>query len=131
MLWVSLLIICVFGGLTIYFHNATFIKWKPTAVYWLFAGAYAGSEYFGAKNLARRMMDGQIAMDATAWRRLNGLFAMFFAALGALNLIVAYRFDEQTWVRFKIFGSTGLLVVFIIAISFWLARHAKETQPSE
>ncbi|MGE0385446.1 MAG: septation protein A [Gammaproteobacteria bacterium] len=126
MLLASTALLVVLGGITLILHDPVFIKWKPTAVYGLFAIAFVGSEWLTGKSLIRRAMESQIVLEDRHWRRLNLAWAGFFATLGALNLIVAYSFDEQTWVRFKVFGLFGLMLLFVLAQSVWLMRHARE-----
>lgn len=126
MLWVSLAIITVFGGATIYFHNETFIKWKPTVLYWFFGAALLISQALFKKNLIRLMMEKQIMLPDPLWQRLNLVWAGFFAAMGVLNLYVAYSFSTAIWVNFKLFGFTGLMFAFIIAQSMFLSKHIKD-----
>lgn len=126
MLWVSLGVVTVFGGATLVLHNATFIKWKPTVLYWLFGVVLLGSVVVVRKNLIRAMMEQQVSLPETMWGRLNLVWALFFLVMGCLNLYVAYNFDTDVWVNFKLFGSMGLMVVFILAQSVWLARHMQE-----
>ena len=109
MMWVSLAIIVVFGGATLLLHDETFIKWKPTVLYWLFAVTLIGSVVGWRKNLIRAMMEKQVTMPDAMWARLNVAWAAFFAAMGVLNLYVAYQFSTDTWVNFKLFGSMGLI----------------------
>ena len=115
MQWLSLLIIGVFGGATLIFHNETFIKWKPTVLYWLFGVVLLGSVVFVRKNIIRAMMEQQVSLPEPMWGRLNLVWALFFLVMGCLNLYVAYNFDTDVWVNFKLFGSMGLMVVFILA----------------
>ncbi len=126
MLWVSLAIITVFGGATIYFHNETFIKWKPTVLYWFFGAALLIGQALFRKNLIRMMMEKQIMLPDPLWQRLNLIWAGFFAAMGVLNLYVAYSFSTAIWVNFKLFGFTGLMFAFIIAQSMFLSKHIKD-----
>ncbi|WP_455280754.1 septation protein A [Cupriavidus necator] len=126
MQWVSLLIIAVFGGATLVLHNETFIKWKPTVLYWMFAAALLGSVIGWRKNLIRAMMEKQVSLPELVWARLNLAWAGFFGAMGVLNLYVAYQFSTDIWVNFKLFGSMGLMLVFIVAQSVWLSRHMPE-----
>lgn len=128
MLWVSLVIITVFGGATIYFHNETFIKWKPTVLYWGFGVALLLSNAFFGKNLIRLMMEKQVALPEPVWTRLNLSWALFFVGMGLVNLYVAYTFATATWVSFKLFGFTGLMLVFIVGQSLMLSKHLKDTQ---
>lgn len=128
MLWISLVIITLFGGATIYFHNETFIKWKPTVLYWLFGAALLLSRALFGKNLIRLMMEKQIALPDPVWQRLNLSWVAFFMAMGLINLYVAYSFTTAFWVNFKLFGFTGMMFAFIIVQSMFLSKHAKDTQ---
>lgn len=125
---VTLVLIAVLGGATLWLHNEDFIKWKPTVVNWLFAAAFIGSRFVGAKTLVERMMGAAIQLPAAIWRRLNLGWATFFVLLGAANLYVVYHFDTDTWVNFKLFGMMGLTLAFMVAQAFYLARHMK-TEP--
>ena len=127
MLWVSLLIIGVFGGATIYFHNENFIKWKPTVLYWCFAAALLGGQIFMQKNLIRSMMEKQVKLPDVIWQRLNLAWCTFFLAMGVLNLYVAFNFPTATWVNFKLFGGMGLMFAFIIAQSLFLSKYMKDS----
>lgn len=128
MLWVSLVIITVFGGATIYFHNETFIKWKPTVLYWVFGAGLQLSQTLFGKNLIRLMMEKQISLPHAVWQRLSLAWALFFIAMGMLNLYIAYNFATATWVNFKLFGFTGLMFVFVIAQSLFLSKYIKDPQ---
>ncbi len=123
MLWVSLVIIAVFGGATLFFHNPTFIKWKPTALYWMFGVVLLGSAWLLQRNLIRKMLEAQIKLPDPVWGRLNLAWAGFFIAMGLLNLYVAYNFSEAAWVNFKMFGGMGLMLAFVLAQGFYLSRH--------
>ena len=126
MQWAGLVIIGLFGGATLVLQDETFIKWKPTVLYWLFGVVLLGSVVVVRKNLIRAMMEQQVSLPETMWGRLNLVWALFFLVMGCLNLYVAYNFDTDVWVNFKLFGSMGLMVVFILAQSVWLARHMQE-----
>ena len=126
MLWASFAIIVVFGGATLLLHDDVFIRWKPTVLYWLFALVLVVSERFFGRNLIRAMMRAQLQLPASAWARLNWSWAGFFAAMGVLNLYVAFHFTRDQWVNFKLFGITGLMLLFILAQGFYLARHIEQ-----
>ena len=130
MMLFSTLLVLVFGGITLLVRNEAFIQWKPTALNWLFAVAFALAPLFGGKTLVQRMMGAQIALQDKAWRILNRMWVVFFAAMGALNIYVVYRFDEATWVNFKVFGMLGLTIVFVILQGIWLAGQMPKT-PAE
>ena len=127
-LWLSLAIIVVFGGATIYFHNETFIKWKPTVLYWCFATALLFSQIVLKKNLIRTMMEKQMSLPDGIWRRVNLSWVAFFLTMGLLNLYVAFNFSTDNWVNFKLFGSMGLMLVFIVVQSLMLSKYIKEPQ---
>ena len=122
MLWVSFGIILVFGGATLWLHDESFIKWKPTVLYWFFAGAIFGAALFG-RNLIRGLMDAQMELPEVAWSRLNLSWGGFFAIMGLVNLWVAFNYSTDDWVNFKLFGSMGLMLVFVIAQGMMLSRY--------
>ncbi len=123
MQWVSLVVIVLFGGATIIAHNDTFIKWKPTVLYWLMGGALLiGWVGFG-KNLLKSVMGSQIQLPEDGWRVMNWSWIGFFAVMGALNIWVAYNYDTDTWVNFKLFGGMGLMFAFVIAQAIYMSRH--------
>ena len=128
MLWVSLALVVVFGGATLILHDETFIKWKPTILYWLFAGTLFGSAQFFGKNLIRAMLGEQVQLPEPLWVRLNYAWIGFFAVMGVLNLWVAFNFSTDTWVSFKLFGGMGLMIVFIVLQGVVLARYLPEEQ---
>ncbi len=131
MQWVSLVMILVFGSLTIFLHDKTFIQLKPTALYWLFSGALLISAQFFQKNWIQVLMGKQITLKESSaksvWHQVNMAWATFFFLMGALNLYIAFEYSEEIWVNFKLFGSTGLLVVFVILQGVWLTRHMEHS----
>lgn len=126
MLWMSLVLIVVFGGATLVFHDATFIKWKPTILYWLFSASLLLSAVAFNKNLIRTLMEAQIRLPDEIWSRLNAAWIGFFTLMGFLNLYVAFEFPEATWVKFKLFGGMGLMLLFVIAQSMVLGKYIEE-----
>ena len=122
MLWVSLGIIVVFGGATLWLHDEAFIKWKPTVLYWIFAAIILGATLFG-RNVIKSLMGTQMELPDAAWSRLNASWGGFFAFMGVANLLVAFNFSTDTWVNFKLFGSLGLMLVFVIGQSMMLAKY--------
>jgi intracellular septation protein len=126
MLWVSLVLVVVLGGLTIYFHSDTFIKWKPSVLYWAMGLAFwLGPLMFG-KNLLRLLLGEQLELPSKVWHRLNFAWVAFFGIMGFLNIWVAYTFSTGTWVNFKLFGSLGLMLVFTVAQGLYLQRFMKD-----
>lgn len=126
MLWVSLVIVSVFGGATLFFHDPTFIKWKPTVLYWLVALTLGISALVFRRNLIRRMLETQLSLPDEVWSRLNLAWAGFFGFMGALNLLVAFRFSEEIWVNFKLFGGMGLMLLFVLGQGLFLSKHLPE-----
>jgi intracellular septation protein len=128
MLWVSLAIITVFGGMTLIFHNETFIKWKPTVLYWALATGLAGSTLFFRKNMIRTLLAEQIDAPEFVWQRLNWSWIGFFAFMGLANLAVAFAFNLSTeiWVNFKLFGGIGLMLVFAVIQGLMLSKYIEE-----
>ncbi|MEJ6001716.1 septation protein A [Paucibacter soli] len=123
MLWISLGLVVTLGGATVWFHNETFIKWKPTGLYWGMALVFLLSDKLMGKNLLKSMLGEEIQMPAAIWSRLNLAWVGFFAAMGVLNLYVAYNFSTSSWANFKVFGSTGLMLVFTLAQGLYMGRH--------
>lgn len=122
--WLSLVVIVVFGGATLYLHDETFIKWKPTVLYWLFAIILLAGRLF-KRNFIRQLMGSQLQLPETAWNKINTSWAIFFIIVGIINVYVAFsgHFTTEQWGTFKVFGMTLLLVVFAIGQSLWLSKH--------
>ena len=123
MLWVSLGVIVVFGGATLVLQDDTFIKWKPTVLYWLFSATLALSAMAFRKNLIRAMMEKQVTLPDPVWNKLLASWIAFFVVMGALNLFVAYNYSSDAWVNFKLFGGIGLMLVFVVLQALMLARY--------
>lgn len=119
---ITLAVVVIFGGATLYFENEMFIKWKPTVANWLFAAAFLLSEFIGKRNLVRRMMEANVELEDSVWTRLNASWVVFFLAMGVLNLYVVYNFDTETWVNFKLFGLMGLTALFVVGQALYLYR---------
>jgi len=126
MLWVSLVLIVIFGSATLIFHSETFIKWKPTVLYGVFALSLALAPRLSGRNLIRLMMQSQLELPDLVWARLNQMWALFFTAMGLANAWIANTYDTDTWVNFKLFGTLGLMLVFVLAQGVYLSRHMKE-----
>ncbi len=125
MLWVSLVLVVVLGGLTIYLRSETFIKWKPSILYWVMGIAFWLSPLLFQRNLLKALLGEQLDLPARIWHRLNFAWVAFFGIMGFLNLGVAYYFSTATWVNFKLFGAMGLMVLFTLAQGLYLSRHLK------
>lgn len=126
-------LVLALGGATLLLKDPMFVKWKPTVVNWLFAVAFLGSRFIGQKTLLERMLGGQLELPASVWVKLTLAWAIFFFAMGAANLYVAFTFDENTWVNFKLFGMLGLTLAFVLAQAAYMSRHLKldDTPPEK
>jgi intracellular septation protein len=128
-LWVSLAMFVVFGGLTIYLHDEDFIKWKLSIVYWLFGAILLLSDLLFKKNLMRKSMGEIIDLPDLIWSRLNLAWIAFFTFMGVLNWYLAFvlfKGNTDAWVSFKAFGATAIMFVFIVAQTIYLSRHIKD-----
>jgi intracellular septation protein len=126
MQWVTLAVIIIFGGLTLYLHDEQFIKWKPTVINWLFGAAFLTSQLLGQQTAIERVLSSNLTLPQPVWRRLNLLWVLFFLTMGGANWYVMSHFDRDTWVNFKLFGMLGLTVIFIVLQSFYLSRYMAE-----
>ena len=126
MQWVSLGVIVLFGGATLLAQDENFIKWKPTVLYWLMGAALMVGQLVLRKNLIKSLMGGQVQLPDHAWNTLNWAWSGFFAAMGGLNLWIAYHFDTDTWVNFKMFGGLGLMLLFILVQAVYMSRFMQE-----
>ena len=125
MLWISLGLVTVLGGATVWFHNETFIKWKPSVLYWAMGLSFWVSQFVFRKNLLQTLIGEQLELPPAIWQRLNWAWIGFFAAMGVLNLAVAYTLSTAAWVNFKLFGGLGLMLLFTLAQGLYLSRHVK------
>ena len=128
MLWVSLVLVTVFGGMTLIFQDETFIKWKPTILYWVFAGTMAFAALVLKKNPIKAMLGEQMTLPEPVWGKVNLSWIAFFLFMGALNLIVAFNFSTDIWVDFKLFGGMGLLLLFVLGQGLMLSKYVEDKQ---
>ena len=126
MQWISLGVIVVFGGLTLMLHDEAFIKWKPTILYWLFAGGLLVARLMG-RNLMKKFMGAQMSLPNPVWERVNRMWILYFMVMGALNLWVAYSWSTDIWVNFKLFGTLGMTLLFVLLQGIYLSRFLKES----
>jgi intracellular septation protein len=126
MLWISLGLVTVLGGATIYFHSENFIKWKPTVLYWVMGGALLFGQLVLKKNGIKSLMGSQMTLPDAVWRVVNLSWVGFFAVMGLLNLWVAFTFSTGTWVNFKLFGGLGLMLLFVLVQAVYLNKHIKQ-----
>lgn len=125
MLWVSLGLVTLLGGATIYFHSESFIKWKPTVLYWVMGGALLIGQLVFNKNGIKSLMGAQMSLPDAIWQRVNLSWVGFFAMMGVLNLWVAFNFSTSAWVNFKLFGGIGLMFAFVAVQAVYLNKHIK------
>ena len=131
MLWISLALVVVLGGLTVWLHSETFIKWKPTGLYWAMGLSFLVSQTLLGKNLLKLMIGEQLQLPEPVWKRLGLAWVVFFAAMGVINLWVAYNFSTAAWVNFKLFGGIGLMLLFTLAQGVYINRHLPQTRPDD
>lgn len=124
---ITLALILVLGGLTLILQDENFIKWKPTIVNWGFALVFLGSHYIGTKPIIRRMMDQAIQLPDVIWVRLSAMWVVFFVLSGIVNLYVAFNYDTDTWVDFKLFGLMGMTLVFIVLQGLYISRYMQSS----
>lgn len=129
---VTLAVFSVFGGMTLYFHNPIFVKWKPSIIFWIFGSALLVTQFFG-KPLIQRMLEGLLEGQAhsvppTVWKRLNIAWSLFFLLLGTINIYIAYNFSTEFWVNFKVYGIMSCLLIFSVLQSLCLARYMTDTK---
>ncbi len=115
-------LISILGGTTLWLHDANFIKWKPSILYGLLSGALLFFQFFKKKNLVKNLMGKQIHLTEKGWDQISITSAVFFGVLGALNLYIAFNFSESTWVNFKLFGITGLIMCYAVLIGILASR---------
>ncbi len=130
MLWITLALVIVLGGATIWFHNPIIIKWKPSIAYWALGISFWFSRAVLHRDLLQEMLSAEMQLPAPIWQRLNLAWTTFLALMGILNLYVAYAFSTETWASFKVFGATGLMLLFSIGQVLYLSRHIK-AQPED
>jgi intracellular septation protein len=125
---VAFILLLIFGGMTLWLHDAEFLKWKVSLVNWLFAGIFFASQLFGTP-IIQRLMASNLSLPRLVWQRLNALWGLFFLVLGCLNYFVMHHYSTEVWVEFKVFGILGLTVVFIIIQAIYLYPHLKTDSP--
>ncbi len=128
MQWVSLILIVVFGGATIWFNDPHFIMWKPTLLFWASAVAI-GTGLLLKKNGLKMLMGKELSLPEPVWQRLAWAWLVFFVLMGCLNLAVAHYYSLEQWITYKTFGAMGLMLVFVLAQGFYMSKHLPpETQ---
>ncbi len=120
---ITLVIVLLFGSSTLLLHNDLFIKWKPTAIYWIFAIVFLGSHFISKKPLIQKLLDNKMSLPSNVWSRLNISWVLFFAIMGVANIYVLYHFSTNAWVNFKLFGTLGLTIVFLVLQAVYMAKY--------
>lgn len=130
--FITLIVFIIFGGMTLYFHNPIFVKWKPTVIFWIFGIVFLGSQFIGSKPLIQRMLEGvlekqntgsAIAVPRAVWKKLNLAWTVFFILIGTVNLYVAYTYSTETWVNFKLYGILSLVMLFSLAQAVCISNY--------
>lgn len=125
---VTLALVVVMGGATLYLHDEQYLKWKFSIIEWLFGIVFLGSQFIGKKTFIERMMSGNLTLPALIWKRLNLSWAGFFISVGFINVYVMYHYNTDDWVTFKTFIAPGLMVVFIVLQMVFLYKYVPETE---
>jgi intracellular septation protein len=123
--WLSLAIIVTFGGATLLLHDETFIKWKPTVLYWLFGAILAVGRLVFRRNLIAALLK-DISLPDPVWARVTWTWVAFLAGMGVANLYVASNFPTDTWVNFKVWGGIVLFFLLAVATVASVARYLPE-----
>lgn len=122
-------VVCAFGGATLALRNQLFIQWKPTIFNWALALGFLITRAWSGRTVMERALGGQLQLPPVAWRRLDTLWVANFALVGALNLFVAYRFSEATWVSYKLYSSIGFTLLVTAATVALLMPYLKDDEP--
>lgn len=127
---ITLGVFLFFGGMTLYFHNPIFVKWKPTIIFWIFSIVILSTHFFTHRPLMQRLMENALQDTACvplkAWKKINLTWGFFFIILGSINLYVAYHFSNDVWVNFKFYGVTSAFFILSITQAFYLMRFMNE-----
>ena len=116
-----------FAGLTLYFDNELFIKVKPTVLTLIFAAAIAGGRFIGRNPLAA-LMGSQLRLDYAGWRKLSWLWVAMFVCSAIANEIAWRNLSTDAWVTFKVFGLTGISLVFVVLTLPVIQKHQQQDQ---
>lgn len=125
---VTLIVFAIFGGMTLYFHNPIFVKWKPSIVFWIFGTVFLVTQFIGNKPLIQRMLEKMLEdqsqiIPSKIWKKLNLAWALFFLCLGTINIYIAYTFSTETWVNFKVYGILGFIILFSFFQAVFLSKY--------
>ncbi|MFM2112044.1 MAG: hypothetical protein RLZZ271_704, partial [Pseudomonadota bacterium] len=121
---VSLGLILVFGSLTLFLQDETFIKWKPTVLYAAMALTLAAGLWVMNKNFLKILLGSQLPLPDAVWHKLNIAWVLYSLFMSIINGYVAYAFSTEDWVNFKLWGYIFPLA-FLAGQGFYIARHLK------
>lgn len=130
LIWLALAVL-VFGGATLLFRDQAFIQWKPTIFNWTLALVFGASQFIGERNLMERTLGSQLQLPRPVWTRLNLLWVANFLIVGALNLVVAYRFSEAFWVSYKLYSAIGFTLLLTLITALLISPHLKEDRAEQ
>lgn len=122
---ITLVVILILGGATLFFHNELFIKWKPTVIYWALSLIFIGSNILNKGSMSQRMLAEQISVSNDKWQIIDKMVVVFFLFLGSLNIYIAYSYNTEVWVNFKLFGTLAITLLFCVGISCYIAKNAQ------
>jgi len=125
LMWMTLAVL-LFGAATLILRDQRFIQWKPTVFNWVLAAVFLGSQFIGKRSVLERVLGSQLSLPRPIWTRLNVLWIGNFALVGALNLFVAYRFEEAVWVSYKLYSSIGFTLALMLLTVAIVAPHVKD-----
>ena len=125
LMWMTLAVL-LFGAATLILRDQRFIQWKPTVFNWVLATVFLGSQFIGKRTVLERVLGNQLILPRPIWTRLNVLWIGNFALVGALNLFVAYRFEEAVWVSYKLYSSIGFTLALMLLTVAIVAPHVKD-----
>jgi len=124
----TFLAVAIFGGATLALRDQTFIQWKPTIFNWGLALVFIGFQFIGDRSLLERALGAQLQLPRSVWTRLNVLWIGNFLVVGALNLVVAYRYSEAFWVSYKLYSAIGFTLVLTLLTALLVSPHLQDAQ---
>ncbi|NVK12478.1 MAG: septation protein IspZ [Gammaproteobacteria bacterium] len=128
--WTAVVVIAL-GALTLGFHSAAFIQWKPTLVNWVLALGIVVPKLFGKRSWIKLAMGGQLELTSKTWARLEWTWVVYLFSVGLLNLVVAYQFSEAFWVDYKLYSAVGFSIIIVVITSFIVMPDLKQNNREE
>ena len=119
------ILVVIFGGATLYFHNEEFIKWKVSIINWLMGIGLIITTYTMKETPMEKLLKENITLKPHKWKIINNMWGAYFTVLGTINLFVAYFFSTDIWMDFKLFGLLGITFAFLIVQTIYLSKHMK------